>query len=51
MEEREGFEPSLGETPTNDLANRPLKPLGYRSVYNPFWQPAIINSVSFSLSL
>ena len=29
--EREGFEPSHGY-PSNDLANRPLQPLEYRSL-------------------
>lgn len=47
MEEREGFEPSHRKTQPNALAKRPLKPLGYRSVYNPFWHSAVINSVSF----
>ena len=32
MAEKEGFEPSLEKTPTNGLANRPLRPLGYFSV-------------------
>ncbi len=33
LAEREGFEPSRAFAP-NDLANRPLQPLGYLSVIN-----------------
>src|SRR5690606_30614531 len=46
LAEREGFEPSLGQSPTTGLANPPLRPLEYLSAARIARRPAIVRASS-----